>query len=102
MRANKNLELLKYFITFRNRKLVPESIVEDIWKEDECVNPHNALRTQIFRLRKNIKKWACKRTQQIITVLIWCSKMASIFLKQGKTVLLIWIYLRKRLKKQTH
>jgi NADPH-dependent 7-cyano-7-deazaguanine reductase QueF len=32
MRANKNLELLKYFITFRNRKLVPESIVEDIWK----------------------------------------------------------------------
>lgn len=51
-RANKNLELLKYFIAYKNKKLVPDTIVEDLWSEDEVVDPKNALRTQIFRLKK--------------------------------------------------
>jgi two-component SAPR family response regulator len=55
-RANKNLELLKYFIAYKNKKLVPDTIVEDLWSEDEVVDPKNALRTQIFRLKKNMKK----------------------------------------------
>ncbi len=55
-RANKNLELLKYFIACKNKKLVPEKIVEDLWRSDEVIDPKNALRTQIFRLKKNMKK----------------------------------------------
>ena len=56
-RASKNYELLKYFITHRNKKLVPEIILEDLWNEDEVVGPKNVLRTQISRLKNNIKKW---------------------------------------------
>ena len=47
-RVSKNLELLKYFITYKNKKLVPETIVEALWKEEEIVDPKNLLRTQIF------------------------------------------------------
>jgi two-component SAPR family response regulator len=56
-RTSKNLELLKYFITHRNQKLVPERIIESIWTAEELgslVKPTNALRTQIFRLRQNL------------------------------------------------
>lgn len=55
-RASKNLELLKYFITYKNKKLVTETIVEALWKEEEIVDPKNVLRTQIFRLKRNMKK----------------------------------------------
>ena len=55
-RANKNLELFKYFIAYKNKKLVPETIVEDLWTGDEIVDPKSALRTQIFRLKRNMKK----------------------------------------------
>ena len=55
-RANKKLELFKYFIAYKNKKLVPETIVEDLWTGDEIVDPKSALRTQIFRLKRNMKK----------------------------------------------
>jgi two-component SAPR family response regulator len=35
IRANKNLELFKYFITYKNKKLAPGTIVEDLWRDDE-------------------------------------------------------------------
>lgn len=43
-RANKNLDLLRYFITFRDKKLLPESIIEDLWRDGEAVDLKNALR----------------------------------------------------------
>jgi len=55
-RASKNLELLKYFITYRNKKLVPETIVEALWKGNEIFDPKNVLRTQVFRLKRNMEK----------------------------------------------
>lgn len=55
-RASKNLELLKYFITYRNKKLVPETIVETLWKGNEIFDPKNVLRTQVFRLKRNMEK----------------------------------------------
>ncbi|WP_296972009.1 BTAD domain-containing putative transcriptional regulator [Tepidanaerobacter sp. EBM-38] len=54
-RNNKNLVLLKYFVTFQNKKLVPEDIIESIWPDADFIDPKNALRTQIFRLRKNLE-----------------------------------------------
>lgn len=51
-RAHKNLELLAYFITNRGRKLSSENIIETLWGGSISADPQNALRTQIFRLRK--------------------------------------------------
>ncbi len=53
-RSNKNLELLKYFITYRQQKLFPEQIIEALWPQEDLADPRNALRTQIFRLRRNL------------------------------------------------
>ncbi|MGI6552327.1 MAG: AfsR/SARP family transcriptional regulator [Bacillota bacterium] len=55
-RSRKLLELLKYFITNRNKRLLPEIIMEDLWPDEEYQNPKNALRTQIFRLRKFLEE----------------------------------------------
>ncbi|MDD3299012.1 MAG: BTAD domain-containing putative transcriptional regulator [Firmicutes bacterium] len=51
-RANKRLELLKYFITYRDKKLTPQYIAENLWNDSASDDPKNALRTQVFRLRK--------------------------------------------------
>ncbi len=48
-------KLFEYFITFRNKKLLPEVIIDNLLSESESDDPKNMLRTQIFRLRKIIK-----------------------------------------------
>ncbi|WP_326910366.1 BTAD domain-containing putative transcriptional regulator [Sedimentibacter sp. MB31-C6] len=48
-------KLFQYFITYRNKKLLPETIIDNLWSDSESDNPKNVLRTQIFRLRKIIK-----------------------------------------------
>lgn len=55
-RSYKIFYLFQYFITFRNRKLLPETIIENLWPENESDDPKNVLRTQIFRLRKTLKR----------------------------------------------
>jgi DNA-binding SARP family transcriptional activator len=50
------MELLAYFITNRGRKLSPENITESLWGENIGTDPQNALRTQIFRLRKMLRE----------------------------------------------
>lgn len=55
-RSYKIWELFKYFLAFNNKKLVPENIVENLWPEEDYINPRNVLRTQIFRLRKLLDK----------------------------------------------
>jgi len=55
-RSYKLIRLLEYFITFRGRKLLPETIIENLWQEKESNDPKNVLRTQIFRLRQIMKK----------------------------------------------
>lgn len=54
-RSYKIFHLFQYFITFRNRKLLPETIIETLWSDKEFNDPKNVLRTQIFRLRKTLK-----------------------------------------------
>jgi len=56
-RSYKLYKLLQYFITFRNKKLLSEVIIENLWQDQESNDPKNMLRTQIFRLRKMIKKY---------------------------------------------
>lgn len=48
-------KLFQYFLTFRNKKILPETIIENLLSDSESVDPKNVLRTQIFRIRKIIK-----------------------------------------------
>lgn len=47
--------LFEYFLTFRNRKLLPETIIDNLLSDSDSDDPKNMLRTQIFRLRKIIR-----------------------------------------------
>jgi len=54
-RTYKLYKLFQYFLTYRNKKLLPETITENLWSDSESSDPKNMLRTQIFRLRTVIK-----------------------------------------------
>ncbi|WP_313342824.1 bacterial transcriptional activator domain-containing protein [Sedimentibacter sp.] len=56
-RTYKLYKLFEYFLTFRNKKLLPENIIDNLLSESESDDPKNILRTQIFRLRKIIKSF---------------------------------------------
>lgn len=49
------LKLFKYFLTFRGKKLLPENIVNDLWSDNDYIDPKNVIRTQISRVRKMIE-----------------------------------------------
>lgn len=49
-------KLLQYFLTFRNKKLLPETIIDNLFRDSESLDPKNVLRTQIFRLRQALKE----------------------------------------------
>ena len=51
-RMYKIYRLFEYFLTFRNKKLLPETIIDNLLSDSESDDPKNMLRTQIFRLRK--------------------------------------------------
>jgi DNA-binding SARP family transcriptional activator len=55
-RSYRIYKLLQYFITFRNKKLLAENIIENLWDEHESLEPKNILRAQIFRIRQTLKK----------------------------------------------
>lgn len=44
--------LLKYLITFRNRNVMPDELIQLIWGDEESSNPSGALKTLMFRVRK--------------------------------------------------
>ena len=54
-RSYKLNKLFQYFLTFRNNKILPDTIIENLWPESESFDPQNMLRAQIFRLRKMMK-----------------------------------------------
>ena len=59
-RMYKIYRLFEYFLTFRNKKLLPESIIDNLLSDSESDDPKNMLRTQIFRLRKIINAFIPK------------------------------------------
>ncbi|MDW5299139.1 MAG: bacterial transcriptional activator domain-containing protein [Sedimentibacter sp.] len=54
-RTYKIYKLFEYFLTFRNKKLLPDTIIDNLLADSESDDPKNMMRTQIFRLRKIIK-----------------------------------------------
>lgn len=61
-RSLKIMDLLKFFITFQDKNLLPEAIIDKVFADTETQDPKNALRTQIYRMRK----MAAEITQDII------------------------------------
>lgn len=57
-RSYKLLELLRYFIAFRNRRMLSETIIDDLWPDGDCSDPKNVLRVQVYRLRKVLEEMA--------------------------------------------
>ena len=55
-RSYRLYKLLQYFITFKNEKILADTIIENIWPDHESYDPYNMLRAQIYRLRQLIKK----------------------------------------------
>lgn len=53
-RSYKMYRLFQYFITFKNKKLLPESIIDNLWQENESYDPKNMLRVQIYRLKQSL------------------------------------------------
>ncbi len=63
-RTYKLNKLFEYFLTFRNKKLLPETIIDNLFFDSESDDPKNMLRTQIFRLRKAIKLLLPEETKE--------------------------------------
>lgn len=59
-RMYKIYRLFEFFLTFRNKKLLPETIIDNLLSDSESDDPKNILRTQIFRLRKIISAFIPK------------------------------------------
>ena len=59
-RMYKIYRLFEYFLTFRNKKLLPETIIDNLLSDSESDDPKNMLRTQIFRLRKIMNSFTPK------------------------------------------
>jgi two-component SAPR family response regulator len=45
-------DLFKYLVTYRDRGILPEVILENLWPGQEFSDPKRALRTPIYRLRQ--------------------------------------------------
>jgi len=47
-------DLFKYLVTYRNKVLLPESIMEALWPDEEYSDPKRTLRNLIYRLRNSL------------------------------------------------
>jgi DNA-binding SARP family transcriptional activator len=52
-------DLFKYLITHRDRGILPEVILENLWPGQEFSDPKRALRTPIYRLRRLLEPAGC-------------------------------------------
>lgn len=55
-RSYKLFKLFQYFVTFKNKKLLPDTLIESLWQDQDSQDPKNMIRGQIFRLRQILKK----------------------------------------------
>ncbi len=51
-RSSKPWELLKYLLTQREKRVLPETILDALWPEQEYSDPKRAVRTMVSRLRQ--------------------------------------------------
>lgn len=55
-RSHKIMKLLQYFITFKNQKILAETIYETLWDDYDSMDTKNVIKGQIFRLKKGLKE----------------------------------------------
>lgn len=89
-RSYKIFDLLKLFVTYKDKKVLPETIMEKLWPEDDLLDPKNALRTKIYRLRKMLDDIGIlARDDSRMAFAVWTFKGASIFFPLARTALLM-------------
>lgn len=49
------IRLFKYFLTFKENKILPENMIDDLLSDSDSADPKNILRTQISRVRNMIE-----------------------------------------------
>ncbi len=65
-RSKKVWTLLKYLITFRDREISQDEIIELLWPDDEVSDPLNTLKTLLYRVRLLIQELGFEDTKKII------------------------------------
>ncbi|UWG96983.1 winged helix-turn-helix domain-containing protein [Dehalobacter sp. DCM] len=55
-KSQKMWDLFKYFITNRGKNIMPETIQETLWPDQDYEYSNKAFRTMIYRLRKELNK----------------------------------------------
>mgnify|MGYP000878485257 CR=1 FL=1 len=86
-RKYKLCKLFEFFLTFRNKKLLPETIIDNLLADSKSKDPKNVLRTQIFRLRKLIKSFLPEDADEPKYMVISFTN-GYYFLKIGENLLL--------------
>ncbi len=59
-------ELLKHVLTFRDQPVYVETLIGHLWSEKECTDPYNALKTQMYRLRKILGQHPASEEQYLL------------------------------------
>lgn len=57
-------KLFEYFLTFKNKKLLAETIIDNLLSDTDSDDPKNMLHTQIFRLKKIIKDFLPENAEE--------------------------------------
>ncbi len=66
-RSKKIWTLLEYLITFRDREISQNELIELLWPEDELDNPANTLKTLLHRVRALVEDLGLEDVRKIIT-----------------------------------
>ena len=67
-KSNKGSTLLRYLILHRDRQVSHSDLYDVLWPNEDRINPENALKTLISRLRGNLKKCSAGLADCILTV----------------------------------
>lgn len=54
-RSHKVLDLLKFFITFKGKRIQSETLISNLFENEDFADPKNVLRAQVFRLKKSLE-----------------------------------------------
>lgn len=65
-RSKKMWTLLKYLITFRDREISQNEIIDLLWPNGESDNPGGALKTQLYRLRMVLKELGIPDEKELV------------------------------------
>ncbi len=54
-RSYKILDLLKFFITFKGKRIQSDTLISCLFEHDDFADPKSVLRAQVFRLKKSLE-----------------------------------------------